>query len=123
MKLGQDEKRKDFMCWSKDARAQSLRVELVDGSFYIFPYSRLQCAHFEPGANGDRLHLLLDTHEVRITGRNVCELGLAFQKLAVEFVRQFPPRYPEVTDRNTVFIAGITVTESEAPQCDGSQDC
>ena len=111
MKPGQDEKRQDLVCWNKDAHAQSLRIELNDGSFYVFPYNRLQFAHFEPGADQDKLHLLLDTHDVRITGKNLRDLGIALQKLAVECLRELPARYIRGANGDKLYISGIEVSE------------
>jgi hypothetical protein len=111
MKLGRDEKRTPFVCWDKDAQAQSLRVELADGSFFVFPYTRLHFVCFEPGADQDKLHLVLDTQEVRITGKALRDLGIAFQKFAVECVRVLPARYAGTTNHDDAFVASIRVSE------------
>ena len=111
MKPSPDEKRRDLACWNKDAHAQSLRVELTDGSFHVFPYNRLQFARFEPGADQDKLQLLLDTHEVRITGKNLRDLGVAFQRLAVEWVGEVPARYAATASGDKSYISGIEVSE------------
>ena len=111
MKPSQDEKRRELACWNKDAHAQSLRVELTDGSFHVFPYNRLQFARFEPGADQDKFHVLFDTHEVRITGKNLRNLGMVFQRLAVECVREVPARYATTADGDKSYISGIEVSE------------
>lgn len=111
MKPGQDEKRRDLVCWNKDAHAQSLRVELADGSFYIFPYGRLMFAHFEHGTDQDKLHLLLDSHEISITGKNLRDLGMAFQKFAVEWAKELPARYAATANGDNAYISSIKVSE------------
>lgn len=113
MKLGQDEKRRDSVCWNKDAHAQSLRVELADGSFHVFPYSRVHFARFECAANQDTLHVSLETHEIQITGQNLRELGLALQKFAVDWVKELPARQSPVTDDDRAWIKSIAVKEIE----------
>jgi hypothetical protein len=111
MKLGRDEKRSPLLCWDKDAQAQSLRAELADGSFYVFPYARLHFVHFTAGADQDELHLVLDEHEVQISGKNLRDLGIAFQKLAVEWVREAPARYAATGCASDSRIASIQVSE------------
>jgi hypothetical protein len=114
MKLGQHENRRQ--CWEKDVHAECLRVELAEGSFYVFPHSRFQCSHFEGGADQDQLCLSFDTHEIRIAGKNLRQLGVAFQKFVVNCVRVLPARYMATTDHETVSISSIKVSEREAPQ-------
>jgi hypothetical protein len=111
MKPSQDEKRRELVCWNKDAHAQSLRVELTGGSFHVFPYNRLQFARFEPGTDRDKFHVLFDTHEVRITGKNLRDLGMAFQRLAVEWVREVPARYTTVMNGDNPHICSFGVSE------------
>ena len=115
MKLGQNEKRETLGFWNKDAHAQTLRVQLTDGSFYIFPYSRLQFARFERRTDQDQLHLVVDTHEIQIIGKHLHELGLAFQKLAVDWVRELPARYATTPNPDQAYIGSIKVTEIQAP--------
>jgi len=111
MKPGQDDKRRGHVCWNKDAHPQCLRVELADGSFYVFPYSRLQWARYEPGTAQDELHLLLDTHEVRITGKNLRDLDMTFQKLAVDWVRELAARYGATANEDTGYIFNIKISQ------------
>lgn len=113
MKLGQDEKR-NVASWDKDAHAQCLRVQLADGGFYVFPYSRLQFARFEHKTEQDALQLLMDTHEIKVVGKNLRELGLALQKLSVEWMREMPARYATAPNHEDAYIASINVSEIQA---------
>jgi hypothetical protein len=107
--------RKNFLSWNKDVQPRCLRVELAGGTFFVLPYQHLICVRFEPGTD-DTINVAIARHEVRITGKNLCELALAFQKLAVEWVKELPPRYATTANRDTVWITGIAVTEIQAPR-------
>ena len=112
---------KNSPCWSKDAQAQLLRVELAGEQIFLFPYAHLHVVEFARRGDSDLLKLCFARHEVRITGRQLRELGLAFQALAVDWVRELPARYAAVAPRDTVCIAGIKVTELQVSQPEGGQ--
>jgi hypothetical protein len=106
---------RNHVSWNKDAQAQSLRVELADGSFFLFPYGHLGVVKFEPHKEDDLLTVRFAGHEIQMTGKHLRELGLTFQKLAVEWVRELPARYAATANRDSVYIAGIKVSEIQAP--------
>jgi hypothetical protein len=83
---------KALICWSRDGHTRSLRVELHDSRFFLFPNHHLLFTEFQSGDAEETLRLSLTTHEVRITGRNLRELALAFQKLTVEWIKEMPSR-------------------------------
>jgi hypothetical protein len=70
--------------WEQNPQAQALRVDLQGGVFFVLPYSHFGFAHFAREANHETLRVSFATHEVRIAGRNLRELGLALQKLTVD---------------------------------------
>jgi hypothetical protein len=107
---------KQHVSWNKDAQAQVLRVELADGRFYLFPYGHLGMVKFEQSGNDDLLHLRFANHDVQITGKRLRELGLAFQKLTVEWVKPVPERYAAVAASESIYITSIKVSEIEAEQ-------
>lgn len=108
--------KKNLVCWSKAVQSQSFRVELTDGSFFVFPYTQFMFAKFEPRDNGDRLTVRVSTHHVQMTGTNLRELGLAFQKASVEWVRDIPERYLPLADESGVCIEHIEVKEIQRHQ-------
>jgi hypothetical protein len=111
MKLGQDENRNNPPCWKKDVQARALRVELADGSFYVFPYNHFVVARFASSRESDTVHVVLDTHEVQIAGKHLRAVGLAFQDLAVDWMRELPARYSPQADDDDAWITSITVSE------------
>jgi hypothetical protein len=88
---------------------------LADGTFFGLPYQHLVCVGFEPGTD-DTINVTIARHEVKITGKNLRELALAFQKLAVEWVRELPARYAAVANHGEVLIISIKVCDLQAPQ-------
>ncbi|HUJ11139.1 MAG TPA: hypothetical protein VL171_14045 [Verrucomicrobiae bacterium] len=112
-KRGYDQNRLSRPCWNKDHQTQALRVELSHGSSYVFPYRRLAFARFEPGNDHDTLHVLLDTHQIQITGKHLREVLLAIQRFAVDWVRELPSRYAPQADDDHAWITSITISEPQ----------
>ena len=107
--------RKNSLSWNKDVQPRCLRVELADGTSFVLPYQHLVCVRFEPGTD-DTVNVIIARHEVKITGKNLRELALAFQKLAVDWVKELPARYVAAANGEGVHIASIAVTTIQAPQ-------
>lgn len=110
---GETSEKKQLVCWSKDAQAQSLRVELNGGSFFVFPYTHLTFAKIEREESGEVLTVSFTTHDVRVAGRNLRELAVALQKLAVDWIKQAPTRYATLAAKDSVFIETIEVKEAD----------
>jgi hypothetical protein len=106
----------DYVTWNKDARAQLLRVELSNGDFFLFPYGHLGVVGFKRRGNEDVLTLCFAGHDIEITGKHLRELGLAFQKLAVDWVRELPARYTATARGDGAYVARIKVSEAGGVQ-------
>ena len=98
-------------CWSENAKTQTLRLELQDGHFFVFPYLHFSLAEFIQVEGGDLLKLTFGTHEVKISGRGLAVIGQAFQTLAVEWIKEIPPKYAGLQGSNTPFVASIAVAQ------------
>lgn len=105
---------RNYVSWNKDAQAQLLRVELADGSFFLFPYGHLSVVRYNRHKEDDLLNIRFASHEIQITGKHLRELGLAFQKFAVDWVKELPARYAATANHDSVYIASIKVTEIPA---------
>jgi hypothetical protein len=110
-KAGYDQNRPSHPCWNKNSQTQALRVELVGGDFYVFPYRRRAFVRFESGNDHDTLHVVLDTHQIQIAGKHLREVVFALQKFAVDWVRELPGRYGSQADDDHAWITNITVSE------------
>ncbi len=100
-----------FAAWESNPQAQALRVDLQSGAFFVLPYSYFALAHFDRDEKRESLRIAFTTHEVRVSGRHLRELGIALQKLAVEWIREVPPRYAALAEKGRAFIERIEVTE------------
>ena len=69
---------------------ENLRLELNANSFYLLPCHHLELVRFESGDGQDTLTLLFLKRTVRITGKNLRDLGLALQDRCVEFIKPMP---------------------------------
>ena len=108
-----DSDQKQLVCWNKDAQAQCLRVELSDDRSFIFPYTHLTFASMERDEGRDVLTASFTTHDLRIVGKNLRELGIALQKLAVDWIKPAPARYAALVSSEAVYIESIAVSEAE----------
>ena len=110
----------NFLSWNRAGQPRCLRVELADGTFYVFPYQHLAYVKFEPGTD-ETINVTVSSHEVKITGKNLGELALAFQKFTVDWVKELPGRGRFVAAANGegVHIASIAVTKTQASQRPG----
>ena len=101
-----------LVAWEQNPQAQALRVDLQGGVFFVLPYSHFGFAHFAREANHETLRVSFATHEVRVSGRNLRELGLALQKLTVDWIREMPARYAALPEKGCVLIERIEITEA-----------
>lgn len=108
---GEESGKKQPVCWNKDAHVQCVRVELGDGRFFILPYVHFAFANLEREGDDDVLTASFTTHDLRIVGKNLRELGIALQKFAVDWVKAAPARYATLTTKDTVFIQALEVKE------------
>jgi len=113
IRRAQDESQCGHQCWNREAQTQALRVELTNGSSFVFPYARLAFVRADRASGQEVLRVSIDTHEIQIIGRNLHEVELALQRFAVEWVRELPARYsPQATDGHA-WITSIVVNELE----------
>ena len=108
-----DGEQKQLICWSKDAQAQCLRVDLSDDRSFIFPYTHLTFASMEREEGRDVLTASFTTHDLRIVGKNLRELGIALQRLAVDWIKPAPARYAVLASSEADYIESIAVSEVE----------
>jgi hypothetical protein len=101
-----------IVAWEQNPQAQALRVDLQSGVFFVLPYSHFAFARFARGANSETLQVSFTTHDVCISGRNLREVGIALQKMAVDWIKEAPARYAVLASKEAAFIESIEVKES-----------
>ena len=97
--------------WAHNPQAVALRVDLQNGVFWVLPYCQFAFAYFARETDCETLRISFTTHDVRVLGRNLSDLGLALQKLAVDWIREIPRRYNVPSEKGAVFIERIDVTK------------
>lgn len=108
----------NFAAWEANPQAQTVRVDLQNGEFFIFPYSHFAFAHFSRDEQRETLCISFTAHEVRVSGRQLREVGVALQKFTVEWIREIPARYTTLAEKGRAVVERIEVTEiaeEEAP--------
>ena len=112
--------KKLLVCWNKDAQAQCLRAELSDDNSFILPYTHLTFAEMKREEGRDVFTASFTSHDLRIVGKNLRELAIALQRLAVDWIKPAPARYAALAANEAVFIESIEVSEAaeqgESPQ-------
>ena len=113
-----DQPKGNSLSWNRAGQPRCLRVELADGTFFVLPYQHLVCVGFEPGTE-DTINVTIAQHEVKIRGKKLRELALAFQKFTVDWVKQWPAGTVAGASGEGVHISSIAVTKIQAPQRPG----
>ena len=99
---------------SNPAPVDNLRLEMDGKSFFLLPYHHLELVKFESGEAQDTLTLSFLNRTVRITGKNLRDLGLALQDRAVEFVKPMPvfDRYSSLV-KNEISVKAIEIEDKK----------
>jgi hypothetical protein len=87
----------------------NVRLELTPSRFYLLPYHHLEVAEFESAHNGDTICLSFVKHKVRITGRNLRDLAVAFQERAVVSVAPVPEKYEALRESVQGLVDSIQI--------------
>ena len=114
--------KKLLVCWNKDAQAQCLRVELSDDNAFIFPYTHLTFAKMDREEGRDVLTASFTSHDLRVVGKNLHELAIALQRLAVDWIKPAPARYATLASSDVAFIETIRVEEVGEESVEGGRD-
>ena len=76
-----------------------------------FPTSHFGFARHAREADHETLQISYTTHDIRIVGRNLRELGLGLHKLTADWIREAPARYAPLSEKGRAFIERIEVNE------------
>ena len=105
----------DLSCWTKDERAQCLRVECSPEKQFLFPYGYLEQANFVSSDGEDTVELLFKgrNQKVSIKGRGLEEVWFALQNLSVAWVTPLPAQFAPLT-KGRACIKSISVEAVQA---------
>lgn len=98
-------------CWHRERDRHCLRVEVNPEQIFLFRYQQLVGVHHLRAPNPETLKISFSTHQVVLSGRNLSEIMVALEDLAIAWVKPVPARYCELADR--ALITGIEVTAVE----------
>ena len=99
---------------SKFGGADSLRLEITPTCFYLLPYHHLDMAKCESDKGGDTLTLSFLNRTVRMTGKNLRDLGIKIQRRDVESVKPLPNKY-NLLGSDEVWIKSIEIEDAKEP--------
>ncbi|MEO8352069.1 MAG: hypothetical protein ABI680_10075 [Chthoniobacteraceae bacterium] len=101
--------KRNVVCWNEDPQAQAIRIELQTGKFFVLPVSHFLSAEFASEKNGDILVVTFSTHQATLRGRRLREIALAFQKFAVESIKEIATKYASLADPKAPLILSIEI--------------
>jgi hypothetical protein len=79
-----------------------------------FPTSHFGFARHAREADHETLQISFTTHDIRIVGRNLRELGPGLHKLTADWIREAPARYAPLSEKGRAFIERIEFNEISA---------
>jgi hypothetical protein len=112
----------EVQCWGENPNAQMLRVELRDGSFHLCPYAWLERVTFLPAEKADSVTLVFNDQSVQIAGNKLRELALAFQRLAVDWVKEHPERFNSIGTSDGAWVGSIQIVEGTSSPMPNTRD-
>jgi hypothetical protein len=89
-----------------------LRVELQDGSQNLYQYAWLERVQFSPAAEADTVTLFFNRQSVRITGKKLKELVMAFQRMGVEWVKERSEQFSSIGSSDGAWVDTIQISEA-----------
>ena len=99
--------------WQREAHSACLRVETYDGDSHLFPYGQLVTASLARAGDSETMRITFATHDLEITGHNLCELLYALQDFAVKWVCAVPKRYQSLGNTETCKVTKISITAAD----------
>ncbi len=100
-------------CWHRERDRQCLRIEVNSGEAFLFPYAQFLGAHHIRSANAEILKISFSTHQVSLSGKNLSEIALALEDLAVGWIKPVPGRYIKVAEAEGAFVTDIEVKAAD----------
>jgi len=100
-------------------RSHAVRIELEGQRFFIFPFTYFIAGEFCTSDETEELKLTFSSYEIRISGRDLRELAIGFQKQTVEWIKVVPAHYAALVPTGAPLVLSITVEsvgEGEKPQ-------
>ena len=101
------------VCWQRERNRQCLCIEADAGGTFFFPYQHFVGAHHHIGKDVETLRIMFSSHEVTLSGQRLGEIAMALQDLCVDWIKQLPERYRQLTDATGASVIQIEVRAIE----------
>jgi hypothetical protein len=96
-------------CWQRERDRQCLRIELNSGETFFFPYRQFLGGRYNRVGNQETLQISFSTHLITLSGRNLVELAVALEDLAISWIKPLTSRYRELVEPDAAFVINIEV--------------
>lgn len=100
-------------CWTRGVNIPAIRLELLEGDTFIFPYQHLIFATLKSTGGVDDLTLIFASHKVEIHGNRLQVLLKSVQDFSVEWVGVLPPRFAKIQPDGSVAVLEIIIRSLE----------
>jgi hypothetical protein len=99
-----------------------LPVELRDGSLNLYQYAWLERVQFLPAEEADSITLFFNRQSISITGKKLYELVMAFQRMAVEWVKEQSEHFDSIGTPDGTWVESIQIVEKTSSlKADGKE--
>ena len=100
-------------CWHRERNRICLRIESTPTDTFLLPYQQFLGAHHARAGDSETLLISFTTYEVTLCGRQLGEIALALQDLAVEWVKPLPDRYQGLAHDDGAHVTRVEVKATE----------
>ncbi len=100
-------------CWRRERDRHCLRIERNSGEDFVFPYQQFLGAHHVRSSNPETLKISFSTHVVTLSGRNLSEISIALEELAIAWIKPIPIRFQELAAIDGALVTDIEVNATE----------
>lgn len=101
-------------CWQRERDRQCLRIELNSEETFFFPYRQFLGGRYNRVANQETLQISFSTHLITLSGRNLVELAVALEDLAISWIKPLTSRYRDLVEPDAAFVTNIEVKATGA---------
>jgi len=100
-------------CWHRERNRNCLRIESTPSDTFLLPYQQFLGAHHARAGDSETLRISFTTHDVTLSGRQLGEIALALQDLAVEWVKPLPERYQGLAHADGAKVTRVEIKAVE----------
>lgn len=100
-------------CWQRERDRHCLRIELNSGETFLFPYQQFLGGRHIRAGNQETLQISFSTHLITLSGRNLGEVVVALEDLAISWIKPLANRYRELVELDEACVTNIEVKPTD----------